>query len=70
MKKIGLFAAAFALAASPVVAQSLPSTMPLTGDESEAGGGGANIIAAALIAGIVAIGVIAATNDDDAPVSA
>jgi hypothetical protein len=70
MKKVGLFVAALALAAAPSVAQALPAIAPLAGDESEASGGNANIVAAAFIAGIVAIAVIAATDGDDRPVSA
>lgn len=69
MKKLAWLAAAAALTAAPVFAQSLPARAPLSGDESQAGGG-ANIIAAALLAGIGAIAIIAATDGDDRPVSA
>ena len=69
MKKLVWIAAAAALTAAPVMAQALPAKAPLGGDESEFSGS-AGIIAAALLAGIGAIAIIAATDGDDRPVSA
>jgi hypothetical protein len=59
---------ALALASAPAVAQSFPAVAPVEGENEI--GGSAGFIAAALIAGIAAIGVLAITNDDDvSPVS-
>ncbi|WP_379549299.1 hypothetical protein [Qipengyuania sp. DGS5-3] len=72
MRKIGLALAGVALAAAPVTAQSIRTAAP-TADESEIGGGGAGIFAAAFLAGVAAIAVLAIVNDDDGdddPVSA
>ncbi|MFL0355891.1 hypothetical protein ACI5KX_05370 [Erythrobacter sp. GH1-10] len=63
MKKIIFSLAAASLVSAPVVAQSLPASAPVEGESELEGGAG--IVAAALIAGIVAIGVLAFTNDDD-----
>lgn len=68
MKKAILFASAALLAAAPVVAQSVPVVAPVEGEQLSEGGAG--IVAAALIAGIVAIAVVAASSGDDQPVSA
>lgn len=70
MKKIGVFVAAAALIASPLMAQGVPVIAPLSGDESaqgESGGGG--IIAAVMGAGLAAMIVLAATDGSDVPVS-
>ncbi|MGB3470886.1 MAG: hypothetical protein WBA51_08715 [Erythrobacter sp.] len=72
MTKIGIILGSLALISAPVLAQSVPSIAP-TSDESALGGeSGANVIAAGLIAGIIAIGVLAFTigDDDDQPISA
>lgn len=63
MKKIALFAGALALAGTPVLAQSLPAIAPVA-DESELEGS-SGLLIAALAAGIIAIAVLAVTNDDD-----
>lgn len=68
MKKAFLFASAVLLAGAPVVAQSVPATAPVEGEGLSAGGAG--IVAAAFIAGIVAIAVVGASSDDNPPVSA
>ena len=67
MKKIALSLAAISMASAPVVAQSLPASAPIEGEQlGEEGGSGT---ALALLAGIVAIVVIAIATDDDDGVS-
>ena len=68
MKKLLFPLAAVALVAAPVAAQSFPAIAPIQG-ENELGGKNAGVVAAALIAGIIAIGVLA-FSDDDTPISA
>lgn len=68
MRKIVFGMGALALAGAPLTAQSLPVVAPVT-DAEKLGGGGETIIIASLIAGIVAIGVLAAADDDDLPTS-
>lgn len=72
MKKILLPLAGLALVAAPLAAQSYPAVAPVSGENKlGADNGNAGIIAAVLAAGVVAIGVLAFTgNDDDDFVSA
>lgn len=65
MKKLVLTAGALSLAAAPALAQSVPVVAPIADENSIGGEGSAGVIAAALIAGIVAIAVIAFADDDD-----
>jgi hypothetical protein len=67
MKKILFPLAAVTLIAAPVAAQSIPAIAPIEGES--VGGKSSGFVAAALIAGIIAIAVFAFTGDDDAPVS-
>ena len=68
MKKVFFLASAALLAASPVMAQAVPAIAPADGEGvSETGAG---IIAAAFVAGIVTIAIVAASSDDNTPVSA
>ena len=65
--------AAFGLAATPVMAEiAAPATQPVTGENELAESGSA--VALALIAGVLAVAVLAITNGgndgDDAPISA
>lgn len=68
MRKLALGLGAVALAGAPLAAQSLPVVAPVA-DGEELGGGGETVIIAGLIAGIVALAVLAATDDDDLPTS-
>lgn len=68
MKKVALALGAIALVGAPVLAQSAPAVAPVEG-ESEIGGSAAGLYAAAFIAGIVAMAVLVATDDDDEAVS-
>lgn len=68
MKKAFIFASAALLAAAPVMAQSVPMIAPAEGEGLSDTGAG--IVAAAFIAGIVAIAVVGASSDDNLPVSA
>ena len=66
---------ALSLVAVPAVASAAPATSlsaaksvrasTTTADKNQLGGGAGVIAAVAIVAGIVAIGVIAATKDDD-----
>ena len=71
MKKIGIILGSVALMSAPVLAQAGPAIAP-TEEESALGGEfGPNLFALALVAGIVAMAVLAFTDgDDDEPVSA
>lgn len=64
LKKILAATAATGLVVTPVVAQSLPTTAPVEGEEL-GGEGGATPVAIALIAGIAAIAAFAFFDDDD-----
>ncbi len=68
VKKVVMFAPAALIAAAPVMAQSVPAIAPVKGEGASEGS--ANLIAASLIAGIVAIAVLGATSGDNAPISA
>ncbi|MEM6267342.1 MAG: hypothetical protein AAF494_13640 [Pseudomonadota bacterium] len=68
MKKSVLILGALALASAPLAAQSAPAIAPVEAG-AELGGGAEAVIIVGLIAGIVAIGVLAATDDDDLPAS-
>ena len=68
MKKVFLFASAALLAGAPVMAQAVPAIAPADGEGISDTGAG--IIAAVFVAGIVTIAIVAASSDDNAPVSA
>lgn len=67
-KKIAAGIAVLGLATAPVMAQVAPSIAPVS-SENELGGD-SSFVALGLLAGIVAIAVLAVADDDDEPVSA
>jgi hypothetical protein len=70
MRVLALTIGAISLVSAPVLAQQAPTLAPIESESELGGEGGAGIIAAALIAGIAAMGVLAfADDDDDVPVS-